>query len=341
MGTQFTAMSYNTHLFGEFTGIPGTHWQDDLRVEALAALLASANADVIGIQEMWSSRYVEAIAKQFPSAFYDLHDPGKGAPSNPSGLLLLAGKRVTLDAKHAEYYDYIHEIKHSVKHDILHPDDVFMFDPKQDMITGKGYLRVPATIDGMAITLMVTHMPTGSGTYTNGVAQCFDALAKAATKDDAPVLLLADFNVSETDKPLSAGQTPSGKSSDRYTLWIGKDGTLGQAGLSDAYRTLYPDAGANSGFSVVGTTNTCWRHFNGDKIAKNTYDQERIDHMMYRGLTPVSMSILGLAGFPPPSAGGTQQTDYSDSQNAWIWLDHGSEKRDLSDHYPVIGSFTL
>lgn len=350
----FTALTYNTHLFGEFTGIPGTHWQDETaRYPALSKLLTDptfCNADIIGIQEMWSSKFVEDIASKFPNSHYNLESPRipvptmggitlplpSALPSNPSGLVLLGSRRVQFDAKNAQYYDYVYEL---IKDDIEHLHDK-IFDPGQDMITGKGFLKVPVTLDGtQKITVLVTHMPTSSGKYTDSIDFCFKRLADSVKDDEGPVLLLADFNVSETDTLLDDGR-------DRYSMWIGPNPdpsrtapdvpTLERVGLGDAFRRLYPKQTDNPGYSVVGTTNSCWRHFNGDKISKNPpeYDIYRIDHMMCRGMTPQSMSVLGAA---PPSGA----PNYDDTGNQWIWLDHGTERRDLSDHYPVIGVFSL
>ncbi len=328
MATTLKVMSYNTHLFGDVVGwISNVGWKDSDRVKTLKSCIENADicgADIIAIEEIWSKDLVheftqdKAFCELYPYNFHDLHSPGHAIPSNPSGLLLLTNSRVQLDTEKAEYYDYIHEIGYS------------KFDKKQDVPTGKGFYKVPAMVDGnVAITLFITHMPTNSHAYPEGVGQCFQNLAAAVPTDGSPVLLLGDFNITEGAKPLPDGQ-------DRYTIWVGPNGFLGAAGLSDAFRNIYPDVQTNPGYSVIGATNTCWRHFNTKKVEKNEYDTLRIDYMMYRGMIPLTLEVMGKVPPQPPAV-----SDYSDDGNSWIWLDDGINTRDLSDHYPIIGTFSL
>jgi endonuclease/exonuclease/phosphatase family metal-dependent hydrolase len=382
MATTITALTFNTHLFGEWTSILGTGWADQTRVQQLAPLLERSGADIIGLQEIWSSRFVkdgfrdsttgqsvpglvERLGDSYPNSYFDLHDVGVAHPSNPSGLLLLMNKRVQPDPKQKPlYYDYIHRISGAEYLSIpdgLHGKDVrnlSVFDPIQDMPTGKGFLMVPVVVDGtLNLTLVVTHMPTSSGTFPVAIDACFRKLDDHTPEGDSPVLLLADFNVSETDGRL---ESPVSKyqHEDRYNLWIGPNAapntdnadrdagkagpTLLRKGFRDAFRTLNPTWSAAPGYSVIGATNTCWRNFNNDKVKGGHYDASRIDHMMYRGLTPLSMTVLGT---PPPAAGAPSKTNYLDdpgntNANTWIWTD-GNAKNDMSDHYPVIGQFSF
>jgi hypothetical protein len=377
MATMLTALTYNTHLFGTWTGIVGTAWNDPPRFGALVPMLMNCGADVIALQEIWSSNFVESLVESvksvYPTSYYDLKGKGIGHPSNPSGLLLLMNKRFEIDPDPAPdnkllYYDYIHELRHDYsipsgvdpKKWLDDAKHVTAFDPIQDEPTGKGFLRVPVVLDGtIHMTLFVTHMPTSSGNFPQAINDCFKKLTDHVPHDDSVVLLLADFNVSETDPPLQSLEDKYyGK--DRYALWIGPNPdaplpstyipTLARVQLQDALRVLAPKQSDAPGYSVIGATNTCWRNFNSDKIAKNSYDHVRIDHMMCRGLSPQSITVLGTPP-PPPNSDGPPRTNYTDNPiiddpavkpnaNQWTW-DDGGVKEDLSDHYPVIGVFSL
>lgn len=330
MSTPLKVLTYNTHLFGSLVGwISGVGWKDSPeRIEALKAQLQTSGADLIGLQEVWDSDLVHRLTEDgvggvYPGHYYHFAAEGLAVPSNAPGLLLLAKSRIELQVDQAQYFDYIHRI------------GVTRFDPLQDAPTGKGFLRVPAVVGGSTpLTLLVTHLPTGSHEYSVGVNACFEALARAVPDDASRVLLMGDLNIAETAKPITY---PAGSSTpfDRYQGWVGKDGTLGRAGLRDSLRVLHPDPKAQPGYSVVGSTNTCWRHFNRQAVAKNEFDWLRIDYFMVRGLTPLEVAVQGT---PPPPL---PQTDYSDTANPWVWFDEGTRRRDLSDHYPLNGSFNL
>lgn len=333
--TTLNVLTFNTHLFGDVVRHldPSVAFHDNDRFDALGKCLKNpdiCSADIIAIQEMWSSYYVDHITQHtvteiYPNFYYDLKSDGMVHASNPSGLLLMAKENITFDKANAVYYDYIHEI--GAQH----------FDKSQDQITGKGYLSIPATINGKAFTLLTTHMPTNVGTYTYGVGECFKALASAVPKDGSPVLLMGDFNIYETKiDPLSSTSVTF------YSEFIGPNGWLGKAGLTDGYRYLNTDATSAPGYSVIGTTNTTWEHFNKDKTSKHPpeYDLHRIDYIMYKGFTPVenSIQVQGKPNPLPPAP----KTDYSDSGNQWVFTDPGDhETRDISDHYPLTGTLTL
>jgi endonuclease/exonuclease/phosphatase family metal-dependent hydrolase len=337
MSTTLNLMTFNTHLFGDVVRFfhRSVSFHDDDRFKHLCECIKDSticSADIIAIQEMWSSKYVEhitthTVSKLYPTNWYHLASEGIVHASNAPGLLLMARENVTFDTKNAVYFDYIHEFGPS------------HFDQKQDAITGKGYLKVPASVNGVDFTLLTTHMPTNAEAFPDTLNQCFDALAAAVPDDNSPVLLMGDFNIYEgkVDKSSTLNPQPT-----FYDMWIGPNGALGQAGLIDGYRTQNSDASTDPGYSIVGTTNTTWKHFNEKKVTKNPpeYDLQRIDYIMYRGFTPVANSIQ-VQGTPNPTPP-APPTDYSDSSNKWIFHDHDDNKtRDLSDHYPLTGTLTL
>jgi len=90
--TNVTFLTYNTHLFGTWTGLPGTGWKDKDRFKAFVACLtnpAICSADIVAIQECWSSDFVKSLEKMsevqavYPNIYYNL-DAGHVSPSNPS-----------------------------------------------------------------------------------------------------------------------------------------------------------------------------------------------------------------------------------------------------------------
>ena len=164
-------------------------------------------------------------------------------------------------------------------------------------------------------------MPTGAGHYRSALDKCFQALAQAASSATGPVLLMGDFNIDETklDDSMKSAADPDGVPF--YDEWIGPNGYLGKAGLVDAYRRLYGDSKNDPGYTVVSSTNSCWQHFNPEDVAKGTIDNQRIDYMMCRGLTPVSVAV--------------------GSDKKWVWKDSDGHTKDISDHYPLLGTFTL
>src|SRR5689334_4339103 len=119
MSTTLKVMAYNTHLFGTFAGIisritgSDVYWQDKpTRFDALKACIKNASicgADIISIEEMWSSDLVEAITSDsvsglYPNSCYSLHDGRADTASNPSGLLLLGNSRVDFNQNTFEYF---------------------------------------------------------------------------------------------------------------------------------------------------------------------------------------------------------------------------------------------
>lgn len=98
------------------------------------------------------------------------------------------------------------------------------------------------------------------------------------------------------------------------------------------FRALHP-IDEDPGYSIISNTNTCWKHYNQDKVAAGEPNFARIDYIMCRGLNPVSMAVQG-------KYIGTAGSDYTDEGNGWVWMDDGN-KRDISDHYPVMATFTF
>lgn len=344
-------LTYNSHLFGSFIGpISGTGWKDDDRFDAWKGCVKNPDVcgvDLIAAQEIWSSDFVHtlehgSVSSVYPYSFKSYHSNEsteenatsdvEGAPSNPSGLVMLGNDNAEIQTDLGVYINYIEQIGRT------------NFSA-QDAFTGKGCYVVPVDVQGTSIVFATTHMPTNSHEYPTSLQECFTLLAGAissmADQDGTslPVILMGDFNLPET-----AG-TISFEGSDnycRYDEWIGPNGILGKIGLEDAYRTLYPsaspactEAADEPGYSVIGSTNTCWRHFNREDAQKGDYSLHRIDYMMVRGMTPVSVAVQGM-----PDPGPDNRPDYSDTGNQWIWTDDGST-RDISDHYPVMGEFTI
>lgn len=243
MAATLKVMTYNTHLFGKVVGVlSGAEWKDDDRFIALTTCIKDAGmcgADIISIEEGWSDDFIEKIQRShdfcdlYPYQYFSLQKPCTSVLSNPSGLLLLTNKRVVLHTSDAIYYDYTTE-KGDTNFGI------------QDIVTSKGFYKVPATVDGTTdITLLIPHIPTDSGTYTTGVQECFQYLTQAIHSDHSPVLLLGDFNFAETNGPLLNG-------TDRDTIWVGPKGICGTNRLyvipgNDAF---VPGGSGNTSFPV-------------------------------------------------------------------------------------------
>jgi endonuclease/exonuclease/phosphatase family metal-dependent hydrolase len=342
------AMAYNTHLFGDVVGKVGNFlhalgladadvgWKDDDREDALKTCLKDPNtcgADVVSLEEFWSSTFVSNLEhgslnepQYYPNSFKYYHPQGDAVTSNPSGLMLLGNQRITFEPdtdSGLNYRNYIDEIGKDNFSD-------------QDKYTGKGCYAVKALIDGtQQIVFASTHMPTNSHSYPDSLKQCYQILAEAITDvrgdSGCPVLLMGDFNLDEAGTTIDYDGNPA---YDRYAEWVGPHGILGSIGLQDVYRTLFPDSGTYPGYTVIPSTNTCWRHFNGGTPALGTDGCSRIDYMMTIGLTPSTFTVRGA---PPPTAG----SDYSDSAqtNPFTWTDDGNT-RDISDHYPIIVDFS-
>lgn len=340
------AMAYNTHLFGDVVGKVGNFlhalgladadvgWKDDDREDALKACLkdpqVGGGADVVSLEEFWSSTFVSNLehgslseAQYYPNSFKYYHPTGGAVTSNPSGLMLLGNSRVTFDPDAATYENYIDKIGKDNFSD-------------QDKYTGKGCYVVKGLIDGtQQIVFASTHMPTNSHSYPDSLKGCYQILAdtiKSVRGDSGcPVLLMGDFNLKEDGTTIDYDGNPN---YNRYDEWVGPQGILGNIGLQDVYRTLYPDSETSPGYTVIPSTNTCWRHFNDGTPAEGTDGCSRIDYMMTIGLTATAFTVMGA---PPPASG----SDYSDSaqSNPFTWSDDGNT-RDISDHYPIIVDFT-
>lgn len=346
----FKITSYNTHLFGSIVGTIGNwleslnitddkvRWKDDDRFHALKKKLKDktvCDSDIVALQENWSSDFVHSLEHgsvsdpiNYPNHYKNYHPEGSAYTSNPSGLLLLGNGRVQFDKTLATYTNFIKIVGEN------HFGD-------QDKHTGKGCYVAPALIDGVQPLLVAcSHMPTNSATYPESLMQCFqlmaDSIGEHLTRMGAtcPVILAGDFNLSEDSKKIDFQGDPE---YDRYQHWIGETGILGSSGLRDAYRSLYPDVTANPGYTVVPSTNNCWRHFHDGEPVEGSNDAKRIDYLMTMNLTVESFTIDGT---PPPASGSNYlDSPNSTNNNAWIW-DNDGRKRDISDHYGVTAKFT-
>lgn len=183
------------------------------RLPRIATWLDAGGFDVVGLQEVWH----EAVSL-LPAR--GLFAPDHGGDS---GLALVT--------------------RHEVREATLH---AYEAERGLDAWKAKGVLVAELDMDGQPLTVAVTHLQSGGGGRNASVrAAQVDELLAALPDDDAPVVLLGDFNLYEgasTDVQTEARLEQAG-----FVDAAAEAGATGGTypGRSDRFDRIYVRDGAN------------------------------------------------------------------------------------------------
>jgi exonuclease III len=286
-------IQYNTHLFEGTAAAdkplpPPTVYEDPERASAIIGKLLASGADVIGLEEVWANatkfQFINGLKSAYPYSFWD---GNSNKLQIGSGLLLLS----------------------------KYPLSGMTFTEFSNL-TGPDALSQKGFITGLVATpsplfIVLTHTQSGD-TDSDKKARELN-LAQMAKQiphmqpANTPVLLLGDLNV--------VGEGPSGQPTTEYASLLAYFDSFS---VGDVYRTLYPDASSNPGYTYNAVDNQLIAIFAPDDAKKGIC--QRFDYVFASSLTAVACA---------PST-------------TYLYQDRQTGKpMDLSDHYPVLSSFTL
>lgn len=242
--TVLTALSYNTHLFGdEGYGTPPT-WLDDERAPYIVEVCGDAAVDVLGVQELWDPEYYDIFAQDsgYASGF---HGDGIEIPGVLNSGLGLFSKYALVNPLQT-YYDDENQLN-------------------EDSLASKGFIQADITKDGFTIGVFNTHTQAQNDLVSKSVRELqIEQLADAiflyrAIHPNNLVIVMGDFNVpGETDEYVDAM---------RDALW-------GTAGGLDTARNTPCSADALSCTSCAD--NELNDYFNDGEVTET-----RLDYFIY------------------------------------------------------------
>lgn len=173
--TTFSAVSYNTHLFGD-SAAGLKQWMDDERAAYIGDVLAAENPDIVGLNEVWDGDHLDDMLNG--SWFFWLYGDANGPHPSHSGLLMMSDLPLFNPAQ------------------VNYPDGVGW-----DFFANKGFLRATVIKDGFGIGVFVTHTQAGNG--DSEVSKRLDQLAQLSAAISAyriqnpthVVIAMGDLNV--------------------------------------------------------------------------------------------------------------------------------------------------
>ncbi len=242
-------LSYNIHMWE-----PG--------VEALAAVIRASEADIVGLNEAWNEKNNNALAEKLGyNIIYGGYKPAKPLPRQAHWINGYYMPQVLL-TRHKIVYSKLFNAM-AAKDDKAKPD----FDPSVPIYRG-GTLAVLETAKGNRVAVFVLHLhPWGGGDNEKMIemrlAEIKGVLAQLTPYAKLPILVIGDHNT----RSHQDGQT---------TYKVTRH--MAQAGFTDLYRAVKPDAKADPGV-------TCSR--------------SRIDYIFHnKHVTPVDCKVVttGLFG---------------------------------------------
>ncbi len=177
-----------------------------------------------------------------------------------------------------------------------------------DRISQKGFILATAKIGEQEILIAHTHTQAdeNNDAINNRKAnlnQLFNIFCSQA--DSMPIILLGDLNI--------VGEDNSGNPTQEYTyLRL----LFRNNYMSDSYRSVNTSAKSDPGYTYDAVNNKLINRF--DHTSAVNAIKQRLDYMFVRGLQPNSVTVLKTFTFQ---------------------ISDGTI--DLSDHYPLYGSFNL
>lgn len=253
--TTFSVVTYNCHLFGHETTIPGLpRWNDGTRALYIGQVVGTGQPDVVALEEVWDSNYWNTITSflGYPSGFY----AGRvGSFPRVLGSGLAVYSQTT--------------IQNPLQVDYTSSDT-----GSTDSLATKGFTQSTISKDGFTIGFFSTH--TQSGTSSGNISARADQLNQLAVavlvyrtlNPTQPVIVVGDFNV--------MGELPEYVITMQSTMW-------GSARVKDGFRNLLctPDPHCTS-----CRTNDLNLYFNPSSV------DQRIDYVLYANSWDGSVEIV-------------------------------------------------
>ncbi len=284
-----TVLAYNTHLFGGYGGpfTSKSNHQDDKRAEKICDALMKSNADIIVLSEVWDSDYAQLIISKLQQKYPNHFRPKVLRSLYSPGLLLLSKHNIT-DVSFKQYQG------------LLGPD----------FFTNKGFGTATLTINSVAMRLFFTHVQAErrltmdkevKDIRMKNIRQLNQAISDyRESNPDTPVLVVGDLNVAA-----EAGDKPTAEYKQMMKVFKSSK-------LKDAYRSLYPDAAKNRGYTYDRKSNTLIGKFSPQAIP------QRIDYILFSGKVNLHRMTI--------------DPDH--------YMYNGGEDN-LSDHFPIWLEFSL
>jgi len=174
----------------------------------------------------------------------------------------------------------------------------------------KGFMTATLNVCGVNVLVALTHTQASDGEEASQ-ARWNNLLALKAVLHRAelahlPMVVFGDLNVS--------GECREGRPTPEYQ---GLQGLLAEVRLTDAFRRVH-SCGSARGITWDGENNPLVGYF--DKPGGHRRARHRLDYLFARGLRPSACNVL---------------TDFLYQTVC------GGPRKDLSDHYPLHGAFTL
>ncbi|MFA6147818.1 MAG: endonuclease/exonuclease/phosphatase family protein [bacterium] len=365
-GKRVTVLTYNTHLFGgsnaasaqELKNIITPFWikkdvvvlDDDERLNKIVEELKRGQADIVALQELWACdrpmNLAEKLREVYPHGFYStqscqyaswdtlaretLGEFARRHPLIKIGLFLpwegtlISG--VLTAARYKEFEPIAIEIikeKYKIADGLLllskYPIETPMFHEfltgrtagDKDQLARKGVITATIVLpNGLRLRVGVTHANTDIG--GPGLPDIADLASWTTTgaSEIGPTIMMGDLNVSDTNN----GGAEYSKMANIFT----------GVGAVDAYRQV----NKRNGVTVNWAANPLMRVFYPEPEEPQKKPQS-IDYVFYRpdgpGLTIKPESAKVITGWKYPHEIKRKPVE------SW----------DLSDHYPVLVTFSL
>lgn len=289
-------LGYNTHLFLGTVAAWGSNqtYFDSERINEIIAKVKTLSPDIVGLSEVWANkskdRFKNGLKDLLP---YYAWDNNTNSFQMGSGLLLLS----RFPLSNIEFTRY---------------DSLVGFDA----LSQKGFILATIEIKGQKVLIAQTHTQADEDDNAiearrSNFLQLQDGIATYLARylqPSTPAILIGDLNI--------IGEDSSGSPTKEYKFL---SEALNQLQMTDSYRTFYPNAVADPGYTYDAVNDRLIGIF-APKEAANKLKQ-RLDYMFVRGITPISVTVpySDFTFLPPDGKGIT----------------------DLSDHYPLYGSFLL
>ncbi|MBE5228999.1 MAG: endonuclease/exonuclease/phosphatase family protein [Microcystis aeruginosa PMC 728.11] len=181
-----------------------------------------------------------------------------------------------------------------------------------DRLSQKGFILATIEVEGQKVLIAHTHTQadndgTAIEARKSNLLQLQSGISNSADFS-TPAILLGDLNI--------IGEDSSGSPTEEYQFLLD---TLKLLQMTDSYRTVHPSATSELGYTYDAVNNKLIAIFAPNDTTKKL--RQRIDYMFVRRILPKSVTVPNsyFAFLPPDGKGVT----------------------DLSDHYPLYGSFLL
>ncbi len=287
-------LGYNTHLFLGTVAAWGSNqtYFDSERINEIIAKVKTLSPDIVGLSEVWANkskdRFKNGLKDLLP---YYAWDNNTNSFQMGSGLLLLS----RFPLSNIEFTRY---------------DSLVGFDA----LSQKGFILATIEIKGQKVLIAQTHTQADEDDNAiearrSNFLQLQDGIATYLARylqPSTPAILIGDLNI--------IGEDSSGSPTKEYKFL---SEALNQLQMTDSYRTFYPNAVADPGYTYDAVNDRLIGIF-APKEAANKLKQ-RLDYMFVRGITPISVTVpySDFTFLPPDGKGIT----------------------DLSDHYPLYTRF--